>query len=342
MNFNSIFCIPVVLLFLFATTVFAHTTLFYAGANGKLNAQGDYIVPSPGYGNAPVKNLNITDMRCRSKVPIESTNPQKLSVAAGETLSIQWHHIQNSVTVSVMSRSHIGPCMIYMAPLESNGDGNAWFKIYESGWDTTNKKWCTTKVIDNNGLFNATIPTNIPSGDYIVRTELLALHQAKQIGGAQFYPNCVIVTVTNGQGSSQPKGYAIPGIYAPTDPGILYDRASDPTKYIIPGPVVFADGSISDGTVANDTRTSSSIISNTALAIESAHSTAPTIVNVSTNISGNTSPANGKSTNGSSNGSSSSNGVKKCGYKKGKSKKCQANIQATKTLNANSYGHIEM
>ncbi|KAJ2671493.1 hypothetical protein GGI25_005482 [Coemansia spiralis] len=266
----------------------------------------------------------------------------KPRVTIGKAFVDDGYSHYNSVTVSVMSRSHIGPCMIYMAPLESNGDGNAWFKIYESGWDTTNKKWCTTKVIDNNGLFNATIPTNIPSGDYIVRTELLALHQAKQIGGAQFYPNCVIVTVTNGQGSSQPKGYAIPGIYAPTDPGILYDRASDPTKYIIPGPVVFADGSISDGTVANDTRTSSSIISNTALAIESAHSTAPTIVNVSTNISGNTSPANGKSTNGSSNGSSSSNGVKKCGYKKGKSKKCQANIQATKTLNANSYGHIEI
>ncbi|KAJ2618693.1 hypothetical protein H4R22_005485, partial [Coemansia sp. RSA 1290] len=44
----------------------AHTTLFYAGANGKVNDQGVCIVPSPKYGNAPVLDLDSEDMRCRN------------------------------------------------------------------------------------------------------------------------------------------------------------------------------------------------------------------------------------------------------------------------------------
>ncbi|KAJ2179196.1 hypothetical protein GGF45_002518, partial [Coemansia sp. RSA 551] len=67
-----------------------------------------------------------------------------------------------------------------MAPLESNGEGDVWFKVYEEGWNKNTKKWCTNKVIDNNGKLDITIPKGIPDGDYLVRTELIALHQAKQ------------------------------------------------------------------------------------------------------------------------------------------------------------------
>ncbi|KAJ2695055.1 hypothetical protein GGH99_000360 [Coemansia sp. RSA 1285] len=81
-----------------------------------------------------------------------------------------------------MSRSHVGPCMVYMAPLSSQGEGNVWFKVFEQGWDTEAKQWCTVMVIDNDGFFDVTIPAEIPSGDYIVRAELLALHKASKEG----------------------------------------------------------------------------------------------------------------------------------------------------------------
>ncbi|KAJ1854625.1 hypothetical protein GGH12_004162 [Coemansia sp. RSA 1822] len=142
-----------------------------------------------------------------------------------------------------MSASHQGPCLGYMAPLESNGEGDVWFKIYEEGWNKETKKWCTNKVIDNDGKLDITIPKDIPDGDYLVRTELIALHQAKQTGGAQLYPNCVVITVAGGTATALPKGYAIPGIYKPEDKGILYDRASDPSSYEIPGPPLFTGSS---------------------------------------------------------------------------------------------------
>ncbi|PIA15975.1 hypothetical protein COEREDRAFT_43850 [Coemansia reversa NRRL 1564] len=218
----------------------AHTTLFYAGANGKLEGRDVCIVPSKDYQNAPIKDLKSTDLRCRTK-DISTTSIKKCPVTAGETLSVEWHHIENSVSVDVMSPSHVGPCIIYMAPLESNGEGDVWFKIFEEGYDKSSKKWCTNKVIDNNGRLEIPIPSNILSGDYLVRTELLALHQAKSEGGAQFYPNCVVINVENGKNVSLPKRYAIPGIYDPKDPGILYDRSSDPTMYVIPGPAIDSD-----------------------------------------------------------------------------------------------------
>ncbi|KAJ2081540.1 hypothetical protein H4R24_002269 [Coemansia sp. RSA 988] len=230
----------------------AHTTLFYAGANGKLEDRDVCIVPSKDYQNAPIKNLESPDLRCRTKA-ISTASVQKCPVSAGGTLSVEWHHINNSVNVNVMSPSHVGPCIIYMAPLDSNGEGEVWFKIFEEGYDESAKKWCTNKVIDNNGRLEIPMPSDIPNGDYLVRTELLALHQAKSEGGAQFYPNCVVVTIDGGKDNPLPRRYAIPGIYNPKDPGILYDRSSDPTKYVIPGPIMYnaaASSSVGAGSVS--------------------------------------------------------------------------------------------
>ncbi|KAJ1769391.1 hypothetical protein IW140_002304 [Coemansia sp. RSA 1813] len=216
----------------------AHTQVYNAGASGNLGVDFQYQIKND-YGNGPIKDLDSADLRCRSKSAISGTGVDKISINAGESLDIRWRHYNNSVSVPVMSRSHVGPCMIYMAPLSSQGDGDVWFKIFEEGWDSSAKKWCTVKVIDNDGFFNVTIPSEIPSGNYLVRAELLALHQANKEGGAQFYPNCLAVTVNNGVASSQPKGYAIPGIYSSQDPGILYDRKNDPATYTIPGPPLF-------------------------------------------------------------------------------------------------------
>ncbi|KAJ2087061.1 hypothetical protein IW138_005218 [Coemansia sp. RSA 986] len=139
-----------------------------------------------------------------------------------------------------MNRSHAGPCMVYMAPLSSQGDGDVWFKIFEEGYDVDEKKYCTIQVIDNHGRMDVTIPKEIPSGDYIVRAELVALYPTKVVGTTQFYPNCVVVSVTNGAASSLPMGYAIPGIYGYKDEGVLYGRRDDPAKYVVPGPPIFA------------------------------------------------------------------------------------------------------
>ena len=40
------------------------------------------------------------------------------------------------------------------------------------------------------GRMNIKIPTDIPSGDYLFRPEVIALHSAGSLGGAQFYLSC--------------------------------------------------------------------------------------------------------------------------------------------------------
>ncbi|KAJ2509580.1 hypothetical protein H4217_008278 [Coemansia sp. RSA 1939] len=138
-----------------------------------------------------------------------------------------------------------------MAPLVSNGAGNVWFKIYEEGWDNSTEQWSTDKLIANKGKRDVTIPADLKAGDYLLRSEIIALHGARRVGGAQFFPNCVQLTVT-GSGSSVPSGVAIPGAYGERDPGILYARSrTDNSGYVIPGPPVYMAGNINSIATAN-------------------------------------------------------------------------------------------
>ncbi|KAJ2402960.1 hypothetical protein GGI23_000325 [Coemansia sp. RSA 2559] len=216
----------------------AHTQVFNAGVNGVLGANFQYRIED-NFGNVPITDLSSPDLRCRSTAAITGIGVDKLSINAGETLTFKWNHANNSVVLPVLPRSHKGPCMAYMAPLSSQGAGPVWFKIYEEGYDIQAKLWCTDKIINAWGIMNVVVPKNIPDGDYLVRAEVLALHQTVVVGSTQFYPNCFVLTVRNGQGPSMPKGYLIPGIYDYHDPGILYGRNGNLVDYQVPGPPVF-------------------------------------------------------------------------------------------------------
>ncbi|KAJ2708964.1 hypothetical protein H4R19_004485, partial [Coemansia spiralis] len=85
------------------------------------------------------------------------------------------------------------------------------------------------------------IPADIKPGDYLLRTEVIALHNASTKGGAQLFPNCVQIKVTGNGKNTLPKGVAFPGAYKDDDPGILYKRKKfgDNSSYVIPGPPVY-------------------------------------------------------------------------------------------------------
>ncbi|KAJ7857124.1 glycosyl hydrolase family 61-domain-containing protein, partial [Mycena olivaceomarginata] len=58
-----------------------------------------------------------------------------------------------------------------------------------------------------------TIPKSLPTGQYLVRIEALALHSATTFQGAQWYISCGQVSVTGG-GSGKPGPLvSIPGVY---------------------------------------------------------------------------------------------------------------------------------
>jgi hypothetical protein len=119
-------------------------------------------------------------------------------------------------------------------------------------------------MIAADGKVNFTLPSCIPDGDYLLRHEVIALHSASSYPGAQFYMECAQITVTGG-GSATPETYAIPGIYAGTDPGItinIYYPAI--TNFTIPGPALFTcDGSSSTSIFASSVVASSSAVPST-------------------------------------------------------------------------------
>lgn len=75
----------------------------------------------------------------------------------------------------------------------------------------------------------AAIPADKVSPSYLVRAEMIALHEGdasylkNQFRGAQFYPNCVQIEVVGDGTVELPKGVSFPGAYDYSDPGVVFD-----------------------------------------------------------------------------------------------------------------------
>lgn len=84
-----------------------------------------------------------------------------------------------------------------------------------------------------------TIPKNVPSGNYLVRVESIALHQAQAVGGAQMYLSCAQIKVTDGGSGTPGPLVAFPGAYQASDPGLIWTYYPVVTSYTAPGPTVW-------------------------------------------------------------------------------------------------------
>ncbi|KAJ1820801.1 hypothetical protein GGH91_001767 [Coemansia sp. RSA 2671] len=220
----------------------AHTQLYNVAVGTTTYKRGEYIQPVVGPRLSPVANFTTDEIRCRNTNGVSPQTPY-LSVKAGVEFSVVWRHHNDSAEDNMVSPSHRGPCMIYLGKVETNPDDIKWFKIYELGFNKDTNKWCSDVARDNHGKVNVVIPKDIEDGKYLLRTDLLALHKANVVWGAQFYPNCVQLDIT---GSSNkfldppPEFVSFPGAYKSDDPGIFYDRRKDKgLNYVIPGPKVY-------------------------------------------------------------------------------------------------------
>jgi cellulase len=92
----------------------------------------------------------------------------------------------------VIADSHKGPVQVYMAP-GTDGKGNVWVKIASEGYD--GGRWATDKLRANKGQHSFTVPQLAP-GNYLIRPEIIALHEGSKPGGSQLYMACVQVKVT--------------------------------------------------------------------------------------------------------------------------------------------------
>jgi len=248
----------------FIGTINAHCYFSSITVDSTVYKEGDCMRPHPdSQYDYPISQLQRTngltsaDMTCGWLPSASKAANKKCPVNPGSTVTLQWHYEMGlgAADTFFIDPSHKGPCIVYMAKSET-GSGPVWFKIFEDGYDTVSKTFCVTRMRQNGGKFSVKIPTDIAPGNYLLRGELIALHEGDQLYGAQPYVGCAEVTV-GGSGTVNPAGVAIPGAYTANDAGIHFDIYSGKiTSYPIPGPKLYVSGSTSS--VATNTTGSQS------------------------------------------------------------------------------------
>ncbi|EJD08026.1 uncharacterized protein FOMMEDRAFT_38849, partial [Fomitiporia mediterranea MF3/22] len=169
------------------------------------------------------------------------------SVAAGTPITAYWNQVWPH---------NIGPMLTYLAQCPGstctgvNAGSLEWFKIDEAGLlsgTVYDGQWGSGQMIAQNSSWTTTVPASVPSGNYLIRFETIALHSMP----AQFYPECAQIEITGG-GNLQPTSAELvkfPGAYSNNDPGVNIDvytnAAQTQTTYVIPGPPLY--GSASSG-----------------------------------------------------------------------------------------------
>lgn len=121
----------------------------------------------------------------------------------------------------------------------STADGSTpWFKIHEIGATVTGDGVSFPSQDLRQITFE--IPKSLPSGDYLLRAENIALHEANFPNYAEFYLSCAQVTITGGGSGKPGPTMLLAGGYSASDPGIHYNMYDQPPKsYKYPGPAVW-------------------------------------------------------------------------------------------------------
>ncbi|KXJ91409.1 glycoside hydrolase [Microdochium bolleyi] len=188
-------------------------------------------------GFVSAKNLQNPDIICH----IRGKNaPRIAKIKAGGTISLKW---------TSWPQSHHGPVIDYIA--DCRGDCRTvdkskleWVKIAEMGQlelgrgSGSTGRWADDLLFGSDMTWKVRIPKQLAPGQYVLRHEIIALHEGHLDGGAQFYPQCVSLKVT-GAGKQVIQGGVVgTKLYKQSDPGVFYNIYNDERmpKYKIPGP----------------------------------------------------------------------------------------------------------
>ncbi|PPQ89046.1 hypothetical protein CVT25_006716 [Psilocybe cyanescens] len=191
--------------------------------------------------NSPITSVSGSDIACNTA----GTSKGVCAVNAGDQLTVEMHQQpgDRSCSNEAIGGDHFGPVQVYMAAVSDAttavGVSQSWFKVAALGMPSKNPNYFGTQVLnDNCGHFTFTVPKDIAPGNYLVRAEVIALHVASSLGGAQFYVSCYQINIS-GSGSAKPPTVKFPGAYSANDPGILVNIHQSLSTYIIPGPTPY-------------------------------------------------------------------------------------------------------
>jgi len=225
----------------YIATVVSHATFQELWVNG-VDQAGTCVRLPPS--NNPVTSVTSNDIRCN--VGGTTGVSGVCTVPAGANVTVEMHQqpADRSCANEAIGGNHYGPVIIYMSKVSSattDAGAGPWFKVAEDGYDVPTKTWGTQTLNSNCGHRSFTVPSDLAPGNYLIRAEVIALHVASSVGGAQFYMSCYQINVT-GSGTKSPAGVAFPGAYSAQDPGILINIYSTITSYTIPGPTAVFTG----------------------------------------------------------------------------------------------------
>ncbi|KDQ58486.1 glycoside hydrolase family 61 protein [Jaapia argillacea MUCL 33604] len=220
-------------------SVAAHATFQEMWINGL--DYGSTCVRLP-LSNNPVTSVTSDDIACNVNATASSG---VCPVNPGDKITVEMHQqpATRSCATQAIGGAHYGPMNIYMAKVTNAttaiGYSSSWFKVAEIGLVSNDSDYWGTEVLnDNCGHYTFTIPSGIAPGNYLIRAEVIALHVASTVGGAQFYMSCYQVNV-GGTGTASPPTVKFPGAYSASDPGILINIYTQLNTYQIPGPTPY-------------------------------------------------------------------------------------------------------
>lgn len=166
---------------------------------------------------------------------------EHIAVNAGDTLRLTWN---------TWPESHHGPVIDYLAPCEGECTGAEktalkFTKIAEKGLidgSTPPGNWASDQLLSSGVSWDVRIPQCVKPGNYVLRHEIIALHEAFDTNGAQNYPQCINLKITGGGSSEMAEGVPATQFYKPEDPGITVGIYNPLTGYEIPGPGLWSCG----------------------------------------------------------------------------------------------------
>ncbi|KAK4191966.1 putative endo-beta-1,4-glucanase D [Podospora australis] len=256
-----------------ATTSTAHTVLTTLFVNDVNQGDGTCIRMSndPERTTFPIGGINSPDMACgaNGNKPVKFTCP----TPAGAKLTFAFRAWADDSSRGAIDKSHVGSIAVYLKQVSdmssTSASGSGWFKIWDSGYDTSTKKWSAEKLIDQHGLLSINLPSGLPKGGYfLARTEVLALQNVTDPGivSPQFFVGCAQLFISSSSSSSlnvpSGKSVSIPGHVASSHPGLNYNiYENDPNKkpYPVIGPAAFFPTSSSSSAVSSAQQQSGAI-----------------------------------------------------------------------------------
>lgn len=234
------------------STATAHYTFSQLVVNDEMVGSDWTYIREHTRGYMPTKGSEIleNDFRCQPGGDTGS-NTDVYTVKAGDKIALKQ-------AFGGTGMEHPGPVQVYMS-LATGGDVKSydgsgdWFKVSEqllcsspSNDAIQTTAWCSW----GEDRIEFTMPSSIPSGEYLVRAEHIPLHGAHE-GSAEFYYACAQVKLEGGSSGSTPSpSVKIPGVYAVDDASINFSIwDSTITEYSeFPGPEVVSGGEMRGST----------------------------------------------------------------------------------------------